>query len=76
MSPKLPRIGANELVRALKRDGWYQVRQHGSHIIMKHPTKPGRVTIPMHTNETLRLKTLSSILAQARFTIDELLELL
>ena len=27
MSPKLPRITAFELLRALKRDGWQQVRQ-------------------------------------------------
>ena len=76
MSPRLPRITAAEVMRALKRDGWQQVRKRGSHIILRHPTKRGRVTVPMHTNETLRLKTLEAILEQAELTVDGLRELL
>jgi predicted RNA binding protein YcfA (HicA-like mRNA interferase family) len=76
MSPRMPRITAVELLRALRRDGWQQVRQHGSHIILKHPSKVGRVTVPMHRNKILRLQTLESIVEQAELTIDELLELL
>ena len=34
MSPRLPRITAVEVMRALKRDGWKQVRRCGSHIIL------------------------------------------
>ena len=26
----------NELFRILKRDGWFEVRQKGSHVIIKH----------------------------------------
>src|SRR5437773_86217 len=62
MSPKLPHITAFDLMRALKSDGWYVVRQRGSHVILKHPVKPGRVTVPMHTHETLKPKTLTTIL--------------
>lgn len=76
MSPKMPRITAFELMRALKHDGWERVRQNGSHMILKHPTKPGRVTVPMHTNKTLRLQTLESILEQANLTVHDLIELL
>ncbi len=76
MSPRLPRITAFELLRALKRDGWQQVRQHGSHLILKHPNKSGRVTIAMHSTRTVRLKTLESVLEQAELTADELRELL
>ncbi len=76
MSPRLPRITAVEVMRALKHDGWHQVRKRGSHIILRHPTKRGRVTVPMHTNETLRLKTLEAILEQAELTVDGLRELL
>ncbi len=32
MSPKLPRITAAELLRALRRDGWYEHHQVGSHV--------------------------------------------
>lgn len=76
MSPKMPRITASELMRALRRDGWQQVRQSGSHAILKHPDKPGRVTIPMHTHKTLKSQTLESILEQADLTVNDLLELL
>ena len=30
---------SSELIRLLKRDGWFVVRQTGSHMIMEHPTK-------------------------------------
>jgi predicted RNA binding protein YcfA (HicA-like mRNA interferase family) len=76
MSPQLPRITAAELLRVLRRDGWQQIRQSGSHVILVHPTKRGRVTVPKHASTTLKLKTLSTILDQAGLTIDELRELL
>jgi predicted RNA binding protein YcfA (HicA-like mRNA interferase family) len=76
MSPKLPRITAAELRRALRRDGWEIVRQSGSHAILKHPKKSGRVTIPVHATTTIKVKTLETILEQAGLTADELRDLL
>jgi predicted RNA binding protein YcfA (HicA-like mRNA interferase family) len=37
-----------EVVNLVERDGWYQVRQKGSHRGYKHPVKPGVVTIAYH----------------------------
>lgn len=53
-----------EIERLLLRDGWYLVRQVGSHRQYKHPTKPGKVTIPWHTGD-LDKGTAKSILNQA-----------
>ncbi|AZT90163.1 type II toxin-antitoxin system HicA family toxin [Caldicellulosiruptor changbaiensis] len=53
-----------ELIKILKEDGWYEVRQRGSHKQFRHPVKKGLVTIPFH-NEDLDIKTLNSILKQA-----------
>lgn len=39
---------SSELVRLLKKDGWYTVRQAGSHMIMEHPTKRGQIVCPNH----------------------------
>ncbi len=39
---------SSELIRLLKRDGWFVVRQTGSHMIMEHPTKQGQVVCPSH----------------------------
>ena len=76
MSPKLPRITAAELLRALRHDGWRPERQSGSHIILKHPTKSGYVTVPMHASMILKLKTLKTILEQAGLTVEDLRRLL
>jgi predicted RNA binding protein YcfA (HicA-like mRNA interferase family) len=64
MGPRLPRITAVELLRALKRDGWQPIRQSGSHIILQHSTKLGRVAVPRHSHVIIKLKTLASICFQ------------
>ena len=32
---------SNELIRLLQKDGWFVIRQSGSHMKMSHPTKKG-----------------------------------
>ncbi len=48
MPPKFANLKPEEVIRALKRGGFYVHETSGSHVQMKHPTKPGRVTIPYH----------------------------
>ena len=55
--PKVRR--AIEIVEA---DGWYFVRQRGSHRQFKHPTKPGTVTIAGRPSTDLKIKTWRGIL--------------
>lgn len=58
---------AIELERILLKDGWYvvkQVGQVGSHRHYKHPTKPGKVIIPIHRRD-IDKGTVKSILRQA-----------
>lgn len=55
---------AKEIEKILLKDGWYFVKQVGSHRQYKHPTKPGKVTIPYHRGD-LNKKTADSILNQA-----------
>ena len=74
--PRRPRVTARALLRALRRDGWYEHAQVGSHVQLKHPTKPGRVTIPVHAGETLQPWLLASILRQAGLTAEDLGKLL
>ena len=75
MTPRLPRITAVQLERALRRDGWYFVRQAGSHAIMKHPTKPGFVVLPKHPGD-IATGTIKDILGPAGLTADQLRELM
>lgn len=74
--PRLPRVTAAEALRALRRDGWYIDRQSGSHAILMHPAKGGRVTIARHAGAVVKPKTLASILEQASLTVEEFQELL
>ncbi len=46
--------------------------QRGSHAQLKHPERGGRVTVPLHTGETIGPILLRSVLAQAGITTDEL----
>jgi len=57
-------VNSREVIRALRRDGWYEVNQVGSHKQFKHPLKPGRVTVP-HARRDIPLGTLRSIEKQA-----------
>lgn len=54
-----------EILKALRKDGWYTIHQEGFHISLKHPTKPGKVTVPNHNNGDLKPGTLNSIYKQA-----------
>jgi predicted RNA binding protein YcfA (HicA-like mRNA interferase family) len=55
-----------DVMRRLRDDGWAVVATRGSHVQLKHPTKPGRVTVAGHPNDDLAPGTLKSILEQAR----------
>ncbi len=53
-----------EIENIIKKDGWQYIYTRGSHYYYKHPTKPGKVTIPFHGKD-LKTKTVNSILKQA-----------
>jgi predicted RNA binding protein YcfA (HicA-like mRNA interferase family) len=74
--PRLPRITARDAERAIMKDGWLISGSRGSHRQYNHPTKAGRVTIPMHRGATLDPKTTKSIVDQAGLTVGQFFELL
>jgi predicted RNA binding protein YcfA (HicA-like mRNA interferase family) len=55
-----------DILRLLRDDGWSVVATRGSHLQLKHPAKPGRVTVAGHPNHDLAPGTLRSILIQAK----------
>jgi predicted RNA binding protein YcfA (HicA-like mRNA interferase family) len=55
----------SEVQRLQAEDGWYLVATRGSHRQFKHPTKPGRVTVPGKASNDLAPGTLNSILKQS-----------
>jgi len=64
--PKLPRISSREAIRARERLGFEQVRQTGSHVVMKRQTEAGALgcVVPMHRlqSQPLEVKSLQKYL--------------
>ena len=59
-------LKVHELLKILREDGWYLVRQKGSHRQFHHPTKTGTVTIAGKASVELPPATLQSVLKQAQ----------
>ncbi len=60
-------IRSRDVLKDLNDDGWVQVRQKGSHIQLKHPEKPGLITVP-HPKRDLPRGTAASIYKRAGLT--------
>jgi predicted RNA binding protein YcfA (HicA-like mRNA interferase family) len=57
-------VKSADIIKLIRTDGWYLVHVVGSHHQFKHPSKPGKVTVP-HPKKDLPLATARSILKQA-----------
>lgn len=56
-------MSAREALKVLKSDGWFEVGQRGSHLYLKHATKPGKVAVPRHGSADLSPTVLNGIKA-------------
>ena len=71
---KLKMVSGQETIAALKRLGFVEIRQRGSHVILKKQT-PAETTgcvVPLH--KELAIGTLKGVLRQAKVTLEEFLE--
>lgn len=60
-----PRLYATrDLIRPLKAEGWRRRSGKGDHVVFKHPTRPGRVTVDTGVKE-IPIGTLRSIYRMA-----------
>jgi predicted RNA binding protein YcfA (HicA-like mRNA interferase family) len=62
-----------EVIKLLESDGWLLVTTKGSHRQYKHPTKPGRVTVPGKLGDDIAPGTFGSILKQSGLKIERYL---
>ena len=65
-------MSGQEAIRALERLGFVQVRQKGSHVVLKRQTPEGAIGCVMPLHRELATGTLRGILKQARVTPEEL----
>lgn len=58
---------AKEVIKKLLEDGWIEKlpRKKGSHRQFVHPVKPGKVTVPDHNGQDLKIGILKSIEKQS-----------
>jgi predicted RNA binding protein YcfA (HicA-like mRNA interferase family) len=71
---RLPALSGAQVVKALERAGFAQVRTRGSHVVMRYPGTGRGVTVPLHS--TVKRGTLAAILRQAGLHPDEFAALL
>jgi len=71
---KLPSVSRERVIRALKRAGFVELRQKGSHVSLERRTAEQvfRTVVPTHSE--IAKGTLSDILKQAGLTLEEFLE--
>jgi predicted RNA binding protein YcfA (HicA-like mRNA interferase family) len=72
--PKLNRLSGKETIRRLEGLGFKQVRQRGSHVILKKQTPEGYIgcVVPLH--DELAVGTLHGILKQAGVSPEQFFE--
>ncbi|MGC4035839.1 MAG: type II toxin-antitoxin system HicA family toxin [Chitinophagaceae bacterium] len=53
---------SSELLKKVKRAGWLEVRQSGSHIIFQNPVTKETVSVPFHGTKEVPTGTAKAIL--------------
>ena len=71
----MPRITADQIIKAIKKLGFEKTRQKGSHRIFKK-AEGIRIVIPFHSGKIIHPKILKTILADCKITIKELKKLI
>ncbi|MEO8068820.1 MAG: type II toxin-antitoxin system HicA family toxin [Flavobacteriales bacterium] len=59
-------LSGSEVCTILRKHGFEQVRQRGSHIIMQRKLADTTVTVPVPDHKELRIGTLMSIIRQSQ----------
>jgi predicted RNA binding protein YcfA (HicA-like mRNA interferase family) len=74
MSRKLPKVSGRDVIRALGRLGFEQIRQRGSHGTLRRETAEGVVGFLVPLHRELAEGTLRGILKQAHVSQDEFID--
>lgn len=73
----LPALTARQVIKALRKTGFVEDRQKGSHLILIHPVTKRRTVIPIHAGKTIKKPLLKSIIEDdAGITVEEFLKYL
>ena len=70
---RMPQVTACELIAFLKKRGFVEDRQAGSHLTLWNEKRNVTVTVPVHTGCSLGRGLAIRILKDAGFSVDEFL---
>jgi predicted RNA binding protein YcfA (HicA-like mRNA interferase family) len=73
--PKLPAVKPRHVIRLLEKNGFTLDHTSGSHFVFYHPLSRRRAVVPQH-NRDIPKGTLMSLLREAGFTREELIDFL
>jgi predicted RNA binding protein YcfA (HicA-like mRNA interferase family) len=69
---RVPVLKPREVIRALERLGFVEVRQRGAHRQFRHPDGRG-TTVPFHSGRDIAPPLLRQIIKDIRVTLEEFL---
>ena len=55
----------DDLFKLLRQNGWIEIRQKGSHIIMRHLSGTDNISVPYHSGKEVKTGLLRAILKKA-----------
>ncbi|MEM8718346.1 MAG: type II toxin-antitoxin system HicA family toxin [Cyanobacteria bacterium P01_G01_bin.39] len=67
MSSRTPRLTARQVIKQLKKAGFIEIGQTGSHLKLFNRETRRTAIIPVHSNKIIPLGTLKAIEKQANF---------
>ena len=73
--PKLPAVKPRQISRFLEQNGFILDHTSGSHLVFYNPVSRRRAVVPSH-NRDMPKGTLMSLLREAGFTREELIDFL
>lgn len=73
---RLPALKARDVIKALRKAGFVELRQIGSHRFFKHFHTGHFTQVPIHGGKDIKRGTLKRIIGQAGLTAERFLELL
>lgn len=72
---RLPTVNARKVIAALKRAGFEETKQRGSHLYFWHPGRKLETGVPIHSGD-LKRSLVRAIVQQAGLTEEEFRKLL
>jgi predicted RNA binding protein YcfA (HicA-like mRNA interferase family) len=75
VSTKLPAVSGKQVIVALEKEGWHVKRVRGSHHVLRHPSIPNAIPVPVHGSRPIKRGTLGSILRTAGISRGEFAQL-